>query len=85
MTDLIVRNLDSEVTERLDRRARDHGRSAEDEARAILAEAVKSPAGSLKLNIGSSLEEMFAGTGLHDDELDLFELPRQTVRPAIFD
>ncbi len=40
MADITVRNLDDEVQRRLKRRAADHGRSMEAEARAILTAAL---------------------------------------------
>lgn len=40
MAQLVVRNLDDKLVEALKRRAAEHGRSAEAEHRAILAEAL---------------------------------------------
>jgi len=40
MAQLIVRNLDEEIVRRLRRRAAEHGRSAEEEHREILREAL---------------------------------------------
>ena len=41
MAQLVVRNLEVEVKARLQRRARRHGRSTEEEVREILRNAVK--------------------------------------------
>jgi antitoxin FitA len=46
---LNIRNLDETVKRRLQVRAARHGRSMEAEARAILAEAVREPAYSVRL------------------------------------
>ena len=44
MAQLVVRNLDDEVKAKLRRRATAHGRSMEEEVRAILRDAVKEEA-----------------------------------------
>ena len=68
MSQLIVRNLDPMVKERLKGRARRHGRSMEAEARLILQDAlrtgVRRPAGGL----GDRVVALFRQTGLGADE-----------------
>ncbi len=45
MAQLVVRNLDDDVKAKLQRRAKRHGRSTEEEVRDILRNAVKEEAG----------------------------------------
>lgn len=81
MSQFVVRNLEKEVKVRLQRRARKHGRSMEEEAREILRSAVHrddDPAGGL----GSEISSLFARTGL-DSEIP--ELRGHTVKPPGFE
>lgn len=80
MAQLIVRNLDEDVKERLRRRAREHGRSTEEEVREILRDAVKED-GSPRPRIGSRLAARFARAGLTED---IDELRGDEARPAEF-
>lgn len=80
MAQVIVRNLEEAVKERLKRRAERHGRSMEDEVRQILRNATKTenrPAPRL----GSRIAARFSKTGLLSD---LPELHDQPVRAADF-
>lgn len=80
MAQLVVRNLDDDVKVKLQRRARRHGRSTEEEVRDILRNAVRhedAPAGPL----GTRLKERFAAIGL---DADIPELRGQPARPADF-
>lgn len=81
MAQLVVRNLEDDVKARLQRRARRHGRSTEEEVREILRNAVKDD-GAPRTPLGSRLRERFAGIGL-DDELP--ELRGEIARPATFE
>jgi plasmid stability protein len=81
MAQLLVRNLDDEVKERLKSRARRHGRSTEAEVREILIAAVTEE-GSPRKGLGTEIIELFAGIGL-DEEIP--ELRGQPARPATFD
>jgi plasmid stability protein len=74
---LIVRNLDDEVKERLAERARRHGRSMEQEVRTILRDAVAED-----LKTGTRLAAHFARHGL---EFELPELDDEEAQPAFFD
>jgi plasmid stability protein len=80
---LIVRNLDDEVKERLAERARRHGRSMEQEVRTILRDAV---AEDLKtappVGLGTRLAAHFARHGL---EFELPELDDEEAQAAFFD
>ena len=83
MAQLVVRNLDEEVKTKLRRRAAAHGRSMEEEVRAILRDAVKEemrPTGGL----GTEISALFRGIGLRQDE-ELPELRGHTIKPARFD
>jgi antitoxin FitA len=78
---LVVRNLEAVVKDRLQRRAARHGRSMEEEVRDILRDALKeddSPAGGL----GTEIASLFKKVGL---EADIPELHGQTITPATFD
>ena len=81
MFQFIVRNLENEVKVRLQRRARRHGRSVEEEAREILRSAVHQdddPAGGL----GTEISSLFARAGL---DSDIPELHGHTVKPPRFE
>ena len=81
MAQLVVRNLEDDVKARLQRRARQHGRSTEEEVREILRDAVKAE-GTAKTPLGSRLRARFAGLGLEDE---LPELPGEIAEPATFE
>jgi plasmid stability protein len=70
MAQLIVRNIENEVKEKLRRRAKRHGRSMEEEAREILRDATKSE-GRRGKGLGTEIAELFRGIGLRPGE----ELP----------
>lgn len=80
MAQLIVRNLDDDVKERLQRRARQHGRSTEEEVREILRNAVKDE-GNPRSRLGSRLAARFADGGLPSD---IEELRGEEARSAEF-
>ena len=65
---LFVRQLDGFVKEALRRRARRHGRSMEEEARLILAQAVTSDEHSSAdtAGLGSRMAALFANAGLEE-------------------
>jgi len=76
---LVVRNIEQGVKERLRRRAKLHGQSMEEEVRDILRDAVRdeSPAKGL----GSEIAQLFKGIGL-DNEIE--ELRGHELEPARF-
>lgn len=80
MAQLLVRNLDEYVKARLQRRARKHGRSTEEEVRDILRVAVNDEAAPPR-PLGSRFKARFARIGL---ERDIEELRGQPARPADF-
>ncbi|MSO84713.1 MAG: Arc family DNA-binding protein [Rhodospirillales bacterium] len=78
MAQLVVRRLDDAVKSKLQRRARRHGRSTEEEVRDILRNAVKEE-GAAPARLGSRLAARFARIGL---ARDIPELRGQPARPA---
>jgi antitoxin FitA len=81
MAQFVVRNLESSVKVRLQRRARRHGHSMEEEVREILRDAVKDesrPAGGL----GTELSALFSKVGLRSD---IPELRGHEVVPVDFE
>jgi antitoxin FitA len=80
MAQLVVRNLDDDVKAKLQRRARRHGRSTEEEVRDILRSAVREEGAPLA-PLGSRLRARFARIGLDED---IPELRGQPARPAEF-
>ena len=81
MAQLLVRNLEDDVKVRLQRRARRHGHSTEEEVREILRNAVRDE-GPPRTPLGSRLQARFAAIGLDDD---LPELRGELARPATFE
>lgn len=81
MAQLIVRNLDDDVKAKLQRRARRHGVSTEEEVRTILRNAVTDEEAPSQ-GLGSRIAARFAGEGL---DQDIPELRGQPPRPAEFD
>lgn len=78
MAQLVVRNLDDDVKAKLQRRARLHGRSTEEEVRKILRNAVKDRVRAPS-SLGSRLAARFSRCGLTQD---IPELRGQPARPA---
>jgi plasmid stability protein len=81
MGQIVVRRLDDDVKAKLQRQARRHGRSTEEEVREILRNAVRREGGA-RAPLGSRLAARFAGVGLSED---IPELRGQPVRPADFE
>ena len=78
MAQLVVRNIENAVKSRLQRRAKRHGRSMEEEVRDILRSAATEeevPAGGL----GTDICRLFAKAGL---DSDIAELRGHTIKPA---
>lgn len=78
MAQLVVRHLDDDVKTKLQRRAKRHGRSTEEEVRDILRNAVKDD-DARRRPLGSRLVTRFAGFGL---TAEIPELRGQPARPA---
>ena len=67
MAQLLVRNLEKEVKAKLERRAKRHGRSMEEEVREILRVATKNE-GKRKGGLGTEIAALFRGIGLRPGE-----------------
>ena len=81
MASITIRNLDDDVKTRLRKRAAGHGRSMEEEARLILADAVEREAAPAK-GLGTALHELFKPYG----GVELEVPPREPMRePPLFD
>ena len=83
LAQLLVRNLDDEVKERLRRRATLRGHSLEEEVRDILrtaaAQDIEAPSSA---GLGTRIARRFAGLGL---DAALPDLWGDTARPASFE
>ena len=81
MAQLIVRNLETSVKERLRRRAHRHHRSMEEEAREILRNSVndEEPA---RDGLGTEISALFRKTGI---DYDIPELRGQSLKPPSFE
>jgi plasmid stability protein len=80
MAQILIRQIDDDLKAKLQRRAKEHGRSTEEEVREILRTAVRDQ-DRAPVALGSRIAARFAGEiGLDED---LGEL-RGQVRPAHF-
>ena len=83
MAQLLVRNLDDDIKARLQRRAAAHGRSMEEEARAILRAAADQDDATVGVaGLGTRIATRFRNLGLIDE---LAALPGEEAIPATFD
>lgn len=84
MAQLIVRNIEDEVKQRLAERARRHGHSMEQEVRTILRDAVGGEApDAQQVDMGARLKAFFERHGF--DDLEIKEFKDEQARPATFD
>ena len=81
MAQMVVRNLDENVKAKLQQRARQHGRSTEEEVREILRDAVRNEQQKAK-PLGKRLRALFSGIGLEED---ILEWRSELAKPANFD
>jgi plasmid stability protein len=81
MAQLLVRNLEQSVKTRLQRRARRHGRSMEEEARDILRHALRHDERPTQ-GLGTEIAALFSGSGL---DADIQELRGHALTPIAFD
>jgi len=81
MAQLVVRNLEAGIKLRLQRRAKRHGRSMEEEVRDILRDAAKEEAVPA-LGLGTDIASLFTEAGL---DADIPELHAHGIKPASFD
>ncbi len=78
MAQLLVRNLDDSVEERLRRRAAGHGRGMEEEARVILQEALPARPRGAKKGWATDIAAQFRGIGFTDAEMGVIAERGQT-------
>lgn len=81
MAQILIRQLDDDTKGRLQRLARQHGRSTEEEVREILRSAVRS-VDDPPTRLGSRIAARFDGVGLKQQ---IGELRGQPVAPAQFE
>lgn len=81
MAQLLVRNLEDQLKSRLQRRAKRHNRSMEEEARDILRNALREE-DTAAGGIGTEIAALFSHTGLHEEIPELRGYP---TAPAIFE
>ncbi len=82
MAQLIVRNLEDSIRDRLRDLAEAHGRSMEEEVREILRAAVLAAAREKRPGLGTEISQLFRGAGL-DEEIAEHKI--DTPKPAEFD
>jgi len=82
MGQLVVRNLENSVKTKLQRRAKRHGRSMEEEVREILRGAAKEDGDDGHAGLGSEIARLFRKAGLQSD---IAELRGVAVKPASFE
>jgi antitoxin FitA len=82
MAQLVVRNLEDTIKERLQRRAKRNGRSMEEEVREILRNAVTGKQAPSR-GLGSEIAALVLERGGLD--ADIPELRGHKVKPATFD
>lgn len=81
MAELVVDEIDDDVLEKLQTRARGHGRSTKEEIREILRSAAMSNTDPT-VGLGTQLTEIFRGVGIEEDIPELRGYP---VEPIEFD
>ena len=82
MAQLVVRNIENRVKERLQRRARRNGRSMEQEVREILREATNREESASAGGLGTEIASIFRKVGF---EADIPELRGHMVQPPDFE
>ncbi|SFT43261.1 hypothetical protein [Mesorhizobium sp. YR577] len=81
MAQLLVRQLDDDVKQRLQERAAKHGVSMEEEVRMILRATVLKDDGQ-EFGLGTRIAELFRD--IPDNDEPLPEFPRQPLKPVDF-
>jgi plasmid stability protein len=85
MAQLLVRNVEDPLKERLRRRAKRHGRSMEEEVRDILRNALNEEAKSTG-GLGSEIVALFSGQGIGLEEgEEIHEWRGFPIEPITFD
>jgi plasmid stability protein len=83
MAQLVVRKIEDEVKDKLQRRAKRHGRSVEEEVREILRDATKRE-GRGSRRLGTEISQLFRRAGLKPGE-EIRELREIEIEPADFE
>jgi len=83
MAQLVVRNIEQSVKTKLQRRAKRHGRSMEEEVREILRDATKEGSRERK-GFGTEVSKLFRGIGLKEGE-ELPELRGFSIKAPDFE
>jgi plasmid stability protein len=78
MAQFVVRNLETQVKVRLQRRAKQHGRSMEEEVREILRNSVKET-DRASGGLGTRIVALFRNGGLKEDIPELHEIQIEPV------
>lgn len=81
MSQLLIRKLDHDLEERLRRRAREHGRSMEEEARRILEDVIGTSDGA-QHDWATCIAAEFADIGFTEEEAAKLELKGSAAYPA---
>ena len=81
MAQLVVRHIEAGIKLRLQRRAKRHGRSMEEEVRDILRDATKEETTPAR-GLGTEIASLFGKRGL---DTDIPELRGHGIKPASFD
>ena len=81
MAQILVRQIDDDTKSKLQRLARQHGRSTEEEVREILRNAIRE-VDEPPTKLGSRIAARFSGVGLKQE---VAEVRGQPVRPAQFE
>jgi plasmid stability protein len=82
MAQFVIRRIENEVKQRLQRRARRNGRSMEEEVRDILRSAVQDEEQARAGGLGTEIAGLFANTGLTSH---IPELRGHPIKPATFE
>jgi plasmid stability protein len=82
MAQLLVRNIEDKVKARLQRRAKRHGRSMEEEVRDILRAAVHEGSKKAELGLGTKIAALFPKSGL---DFMIEEFKGDDLQPPTFD
>ena len=85
MAQILVRNLEDQLKARLQRRAKRHGRSMEEEAREILRNSLKAE-DALPVGFGTASVALFSGQGIGLEEgEEIREWRGFPLKPISFD
>jgi plasmid stability protein len=82
MAQLVVRNIEDSVKTKLQKRAKRHGRSMEEEVREILRDAAKNE-GTQRKGLGTRIASHFRKVGLRKGE-EIPEFKGFTIEPPDF-